>query len=110
MGAILYENLYYISYSELGPLAWMDIKFDEIDIMKKSIENLLVEDENGELLKLLSIYLESNMNYSITAKKTYLHINTVRNRIKCIENLIDLDLEDPITRLKISILLRIMDK
>ena len=50
------------------------------------------------------------MNYSITAKKTYLHINTVRNRIKCIENLIDLDLEDPITRLKISILLRIMDK
>lgn len=110
MGYILYENLYYITYTELGPLAWMDIKFDEIDIMKKSIENLLAEDEDGELIRTLSIYLESNMNYSITAKKLYLHINTVRNRIKHIEDLTNLELEDPITKLKLIILLRIIDK
>lgn len=110
MGYIFYENLYYITYTELGPLAWMDIKFDEIDIMKKSIENLLAEDEDGELIRTLSIYLESNMNYSITAKKLYLHINTVRNRIKHIEDLTNLELEDPITKLKLIILLRIIDK
>lgn len=110
MGYILYGNLYYITYSELGPLAWMDIKFDEIDIMKKSIENLLAEDVDRELLRTLSIYLESNMNYSITAKKLYLHINTVRNRIRHIEDLIDLELDDPITKLKLVILLRIIDK
>lgn len=107
MGYILYGNLYYITYSELGPLAWMDIKVDEIDIMKKSIENLLIED-NKELIKTLSTYLESNMNYSVTAKKLYIHINTVRNRIKHIEDLVDLDLEDPITKLKLIILFKII--
>lgn len=110
MGYILYGNLYYITYSELGPLAWIDIKFDEIDIIKKSIENLLAEDVDRQLLRTLSIYLESNMNYSITAKKLYLHINTVRNRIRHIEDLIDLELDDPITKLKLVILLRIIDK
>lgn len=48
------------------------------------------------------------MNFSTTAKKLYLHINTVRNRIKHIEDLIDLELEDPITKLKLIILLRII--
>lgn len=109
MGYILYKNLYYITYSELGPLAWMDIKLDEINIMKRSIKNLLIED-NRELLETLSGYLESNMNYSVTAKKLYIHINTVRNRIKHIEELIDLDLEDPITKLKLIILLKIIDE
>lgn len=51
MGYILYENLFCITYTELGPLAWMDIKFDEIHIMKKSIERLLAVDEDGSLLE-----------------------------------------------------------
>lgn len=109
IGHILYENLHYITYSELGPLAWIDIKSDEIDIMKKTIKNLLIEDKNKELVETLNMYLESNMNYSLTAKKLFLHINTVRKRIEYINDLIDIDLEDPVSRLKLEILLKVID-
>ena len=107
MGDILYGDFHYITYSELGPLVWIDIKADEINIMKNVIENLLVNDKDGELIKTLDTYLESNMNYSLTAKKLFVHINTVRKRMECINEFIDIDLEDPISRLKLEILLKL---
>lgn len=110
MGHILYGDLYYITYSELGPLAWIDIKSDEINIMKNVIKNLLFKDNKKELIETLDAYLESNMNYSLTAKKLFIHINTVRKRIEYIKDLIDIDLEDPISRLKLEILLKVIYK
>ncbi|MBB6631445.1 PucR family transcriptional regulator [Clostridium algidicarnis] len=107
MGNMLYRDFYYITYSELGPLVWMDIKHDEINIMENGIKNLLVKDKDRELVKTLDTYLGSNMNYSLTAKKLFVHINTVRKRIECINELIDIDLEDPISRLKLEILLKL---
>ncbi len=110
MGHILYGDLYYITYSELGALAWIDIKSDEINIMKNIIKDLLDKDKSKELIETLNIYLESNMNYSLTAKKLFIHINTVRKRIEYIKDLIDIDLQDPISRLKVEILLKVIYK
>lgn len=110
MGHMIYGDLHCITYSELGALAWIDIKYDEINIMKNVIKNLLSKDKNKELIETLDTYLESNMNYSITAKKLFVHINTVRKRIECINDLIDIDLEDPINRLKLEILLKVIYK
>nr|WP_300006155.1 PucR family transcriptional regulator ligand-binding domain-containing protein [Tissierella sp.] len=107
MGEILYGDFHNITYSELGPLAWLDIKKDELKIMKNVIKNLINEDKDRELIKTLNIYLESNMNYSVTAKKLFVHINTVRKRIDYISELIDLDLEDPISRINLEILLKL---
>lgn len=42
---------------------------------------MMEEEKNIELLKTLKIYLENNMNYSVTAEKMYVHINTIRKRI-----------------------------
>ena len=110
MGSMIYGELHSITYSELGPLAWIDIKTDEIDVMKNVIKDLLVKDKNKELIETLNTYLESNMNYSTTAKKLFVHINTVRKRIESINDLIDIDLDDPISRLKLEILLKVIYK
>lgn len=48
------------------------------------------------------------MNYSLTAKTLFMHINTVRKRIEEINDLINFDIEDPVNRLKLEILLKIM--
>lgn len=108
LGNLLYGNLDYFTYSELGPLAWIDVKHDEIDIMKNSIKGLLEKDKNKELIGTLTTYLESNMNYSLTAKKLYIHINTVRKRMEEVKDLIDIDLDDPISRFKLELLLKII--
>ena len=110
MGELLYGEFDHISYSELGPLAWMDIRADEIEIMKGTVRGLIENDEDKSLIETLDTYLGSNMNYSLTAKKMYIHINTVRKRIEEINDLIDIDLEDPISRLKLEILLKIINK
>lgn len=48
------------------------------------------------------------MNYSLTAKQLFIHINTVRKRIEEINDLINFDLEDPMNRLKLEILLKLI--
>lgn len=108
VGDVLYGDLYYITYSELGPLAWLDIKPDEVDRMKNILKELLDEENSQELIETLEAYLESNMNYSLAAKKLFVHINTVRNRIESINNLLGIDLEDPINRLKLEIMIKVI--
>ncbi|MBU5438739.1 PucR family transcriptional regulator ligand-binding domain-containing protein [Tissierella sp. MSJ-40] len=107
IGRLLYPKETYLSYSELGVFAWMDIKEDELEIMLKDIKGLLEKDENKELVETLETYLECNMNYSLTAKKLFIHINTVRKRIDDINHMINFDLENPMNRLNLEILLKL---
>lgn len=108
IGRLLYPNIDYIKYSDLGVFAWMDIKEDELEIMLKDINGLVEKDEHRELMDTLRIYLECKMNYSLTAKQLFLHINTVRKRIDDINDLINFDLEDPMNRLKLEVLLKLI--
>lgn len=108
IGQILYPDEYYLKYSDLGVFAWMDIKKDELDIMSKDIRILTENPENLELIETLRVYLQCKMNYSLTAKQLFLHINTVRKRIEEINNLIRFDLEDPMNRLKLEVLLKLI--
>lgn len=86
----------------------MDIKEDEIEIMGKDIELLIEKDENNELIETLRTYLECKMNYTLASKRLFLHINTVRKRIEDINELISVDLEDPMNRLKLEVLLKLI--
>ena len=108
IGTLLYPDSYLWTYSKLGAFAWLDINLEEQDIMKKDIDILYSHDEGNDLIKTLRTYVESNMNYSLTAKKLFIHINTVRNRIEKINNLINIDLNDEISRLKLEILLKLL--
>lgn len=107
IGERLYSENHFIKYSDLGVFAWLDIKEDEFDILLEDIRPLLSKD-NQDLLETFKVYLESNMNYSLTAKKLYIHINTVRNRIKEIEDLVDIDIEEPMTRIKLEVILKLV--
>lgn len=109
IGRLLYSDKSYLKYSELGIFAWIDIKEDELDLMLKDIKDLIKNDENKELVDTLRVYLECKMNYSLTAKQLFIHINTVRRRIDEINDLIKFDLEDPMNRLKLEILLKLIN-
>lgn len=109
IGPLLYPEISLWTYSKLGAFAWLDIKYDELDIMKKDIDILFKEDDDSNnLIETLKVYIENNMNFSLTAKKLYIHINTVRNRIEKINNLFNIDLNDEISRLKLGILLKLL--
>ena len=107
IGTLIYQNEDVHTYSQLGAFAWMNIKDDEINIMLKDIKVLIDDEKNKELIQTLKIYLECKMNFSLTAKTLYVHINTVRKRIEEITDLLNLDLEDSMNRLKLEILLRL---
>lgn len=108
MGQLLYPKEYYLKYSDLGVFAWMDIKEDELEIMLKDIKLLTENPEYRELIETLRVYLECKMNYSLTAKQLFIHINTVRKRIGDINDLINFDIEDSMNRLKLEILLKLI--
>jgi len=109
IGKLLYPNQDYFVYSELGIFAWLDIKEDELELMLRDIKQLVKEDKEKELVKTLKTYLDCKMNYSLTAKQLFVHINTVRKRIEEIKDLINLDLENPMDRLKLEILLKLIN-
>lgn len=108
IGRLLYPKEDYFTYSELGVFAWIDIKEDEFAIMLRDINELIKRDEHNELVKTLKTYLENQMNYSLTAKQLFVHINTVRKRLEEIKDLINMDLEDPMNRLKLEVLLKLI--
>ena len=108
-GKLLYPENSYLSYSDLGAFAWMDIQEDEIEMMLMDLKELFAQDENKELIETLKVYLDCKMNYSHTAKNLYIHINTVRKRIEQINDQIQIDLDDPLNRLKLEVLLKLFN-
>jgi purine catabolism regulator len=48
------------------------------------------------------------MNYSLTAQKMYLHINTIRKRIDRAQELFQIDWEDAMSRMKMELMLQIL--
>ena len=92
----------------LGPLTWIEIPENELKEMLRKYREWMEEEKNIELLKTLKIYLENNMNYSVTAEKMYVHINTIRKRIDKVNDLVKIDWEDHVDRLKMEILLQFL--
>lgn len=96
-------------YSQLGALAWLDIPEEELTHMLSTYSVLLKDEKNIELLKTLKVYLENNMNYSATAEKLYVHINTIRKRIDKVNELLQIDWSDNIARMNAELLLRFLN-
>lgn len=105
-GKMLFPEEHIWDYETLGPLVWLNIPEEELAAMLKVYFQIMENEKNVELLRTLKIYLENNMNYSITAEKLYVHINTIRKRIDKIAQLLDTNWENPIERLKTELLLQ----
>ena len=112
MGSIIYPEVDIIDYEMLGPLAWLDIPEDELSALLMRYRPLMRDEKNRELLHTLKIYLENNMNYSLTAELLFVHINTIRKRIdRIVETgmIGDLNWEDPVERIKTILLLQFLE-
>ena len=108
MGSIIFPEKDIWEYEMLGPLTWIEIPENELKEMLRKYREMMEEEKNIELLKTLKIYLENNMNYSVTAEKMYVHINTIRKRIDKVNDLMKIDWEDHVDRLKMEILLQFL--
>ncbi len=109
MGKLMYPKEHIWDYEMLGPLAWLQIPEEELEEMLSGYRELMHDEKNIELLRTLKVYLENNMNYSLTAEKMYVHINTIRKRIDKINNLLGTTWERHIDRLKVEMLLQFLD-
>ncbi|SCZ77922.1 PucR family transcriptional regulator [Acidaminobacter hydrogenoformans] len=106
VGEILDPQQLFKTYSSLGALAWLSIRPDEIELMKRDLGQLQNHPDAEMLMETLKVYLECKMNFSQTSKQMFLHINTVRKRIDEVISLLPVDLEDPAIRLKLELLLK----
>lgn len=97
-----------LDYNDLGILTWVDIPDDELKKLLDDFYTLMRAEKNRELLHTLKVYLESNMNYSITAEKLYVNINTIRRRIEKVKELVDIDWDNYYNRAKIGLMLQFM--
>ena len=97
-----------LDYNDLGILAWVDIPDEELKKLLEDFQTLMQAEKNRELLHTLKVYLESNMNYSVTAEKLYVNINTIRRRIEKVNELVDIDWDNYYTRTKIGLMLQFM--
>ena len=108
IGKIALPNTRMLDYNDLGILTWLDIPDEELRQLLEDFRALMHAEKNRELLYTLKIYLENNMNYSLTAEKLYVNINTIRRRIEKVNELVDIDWSNYYTRTKIGLMLQFM--
>lgn len=108
IGKMAFPNKKILDYNDLGILTWLDIPDDELKQLLEDFNTLIHAEKNRELLHTLKIYLENNMNYSLTAEKLYVNINTIRRRIEKVNELVDVDWSNYHTRTKIGLMLQFM--
>ena len=109
MGSQMQPGGCFWDYAQLGPLAWLEIPGEELQHMLERYKNLMKEKKNVELLRTLKVYLENNMNFSATADKMYVHINTIRKRIDKINDLLNIDWDNSLERMNTSLLLQFLE-
>lgn len=79
-----------------------------MSIYTKYIEPLTLQEDGQDLILTLKTFLENNLNYSLASNKLFVHNNTVRYRINKIKNLVDIDFDDSMERLKLEIVLKFL--
>ena len=108
MGAVATPQQRILRYEALGVLTWLDIPEDELQRLLEPLRILQREGKQKDLLQTLRVYLECNLNYSTTADRLYVNINTVRRRIDRINDLISIDWDNYMERMKIGVLIQFL--
>ena len=93
-------------YDALGILTWLDIPEEDLKQLLEKFHGMIEAGKSKELLYTLKIYLENNMNYSLTAEKLYVNVNTIRRRIEKVNEVLDIDWDNYFERTKIGLMLQ----
>ena len=99
-----------LDYAQLGILTWLDIPDDELKQLMAEFRALMKAEKNRELLQTLKVYLENNMNYSLTAEKLFVNINTIRRRIDKVNELISVDWDNYFERTRVGLMLQFLQE
>lgn len=109
MGRKLYPEKKIWDYAMIGPFTWLQIPEEELEQMLFQYRSMMTEEKNIEFLRTLKIYLENNMNFSVTAEKMHVHVNTIRKRIDKLNTIFQINWDSYMERLKVQILLQFLD-
>jgi purine catabolism regulator len=100
------EQSSYWYYSKLGFLTW--IMETPTDMLSNNFYYRLVEnmhqydsERNADILKTLDIYFGTFSNAQETAKILFIHRNTLRQRLKKIQEIWNMQLDDPLEMLNL---------
>jgi hypothetical protein len=77
----------------------------------QALQTLLLKDRNNQLnyVQTLRVYLSENCNTTRTAERLFIHRHTLINRIKMIQDITGIDLDNYFTRIYLSMALLIHD-
>lgn len=105
------DQIYFFEDLGVYKLLYKIDKEEKNSFLENSIIPLLKYDRahNTELLKTLKTFFEENGNLTNVAKKIYIHYNTVHYRLKRIEKITGLSLENPDEKLNLEIALKILN-
>lgn len=110
IGKIVQPEQTLLDYAQLGILTWLDIPDDELKQLMTEFRALMKAEKNRELLQTLKVYLENNMNYSLTAEKLFVNINTIRRRIDKVNELISVDWDNYFERTRVGLMLQFLQE
>lgn len=99
------DNLF---YDETGIYRWIQLlEFDNraLELAKLDIHKILEYDRqhNAELFQTLKIYLDYDRSKQKTAEQLFIHRQTLYHRLKLLDQLLHVDLEDPLQRLAMHV-------
>lgn len=108
IGSVVSPEKYILDYDELGILTWVNIPERDMKQLTERFRRLTESEKSRELLYTLKVYLENNMNYSLTAEKLFVNVNTIRRRMEKINELVSIDWDNYFERTKIGLMLQFL--
>ena len=108
IGSVVSPEKYILDYDELGILTWVNIPEQDMKQLTERFRRLTESEKSRELLYTLKVYLENNMNYSLTAEKLFVNVNTIRRRMEKINELVSIDWDNYFERTKIGLMLQFL--
>ena len=105
------ELYYFQSYALLGMIINSMGDLPAEAFFSEQMQSLIRHDADAPVsyLETLRVFLRNSMSYAQTASDLYIHRSTVVDRITRIKRELDVDLDDPDTRLELEILLKAME-
>lgn len=110
----LQNNSTFIKYKDIGAYKIIMALYDDpviTSFRQEMLGPLYVYDEmnSSDFVPFLKTFLEENGSINKISKKLFLHRNTVNYKIRKLESLLDVDLNDNFTKTNLSIALMIED-
>ncbi len=114
IGQILHHELngQVTNYDDLGIFKIVTTSSDSKTVEEFCLDSIgkiiqYDKDKGTELFNTLKIYMENNSNVTQASRRLFIHYNTLRYRLDCIEDLLGYSLKNPQNRITIEVAIRL---